>query len=183
MHGVRQNGAALGLAVSLLFLSCLPSAATQIDRRSPRELAGEATLVVRGQVKSQRSFWNAAHTRILTEIEIEVRQSFKGSPASRIRVLQAGGVADGVRMTVHGVPSWRPGEDVLLYLEPSLGDRFRVAGLSQGKFGLQRDPRSGELFATRPFLGTTVSGSSDSAIRLPLRSLLRASGLRVQEVR
>ena len=108
----------LGLAVVLLMGSS--ALATQILPLSTQQLADGSPTVVRGTVVEERSYWNDAKTRILTEVEIEVAQSFKGSAPTRLRVVQMGGIVGTTKMTVAGALSWRTGEEVVLFLEPSL---------------------------------------------------------------
>ena len=175
--------------LSVLTLTLLAGSdchATQILPRTTAQLAEGSQSVVLGTVLSKRSFWNDAGTRILTEIEIEVEQSFKGSAPSRVKVVQMGGVVGTTRMTVAGALGWSAGEQVLLFLEPSLPGSHRVTGFSQGKFQLERDRTTGEWMARRPaLLGIEFAGASKSVaganIRIPLSELLEDAGLRYQE--
>lgn len=159
----------------MVFLCVLASSAsaTQIEFRSLPSLAEDSQLVVQGQVSKVRSFWNEAHTRILTEVEITTLSSHKGAAPTSVRVLQVGGVVDGVRMTVHGAPSWPLGQDVLLFLEPSTPGNFRLSGFTQGRFELHRDPDSGEWIASRPLYGIEIAGKNAQELSLPLDQLLQ----------
>ena len=170
-------------ALSALILTCLTpdfANSTQILARSPEQLGATSTLVVRGRVAELSSFWNESETKILTEVEIEVDANHKGQAPTRLRVLQMGGVVGNVKMTVAGSLVWNPGEDVLLFLEDSLPNRFRVAGFSQGKFTVERDATTGELFVRQASLGAAeiVAGSTvdktaqAGTARMPLQSLL-----------
>lgn len=151
---MRQR--ALLVLLSLCILApAVPAFATQVVHRTPEELGRSAELVVRGRVDDVRSFWNADRTRILTEVTVSVVSQHKGAPVGTVRVLQMGGVVDGVRMTVAGALSWTANEDVLLFLEPSLDRRYRVAGFNQGKYRIQRDPRTGVEFVQQAPLGGT----------------------------
>jgi len=133
---------------------------TQIIYRSSKQMGEEASLVVTGKVSGVRSYWNDKQTKIFTETTIQIDQAYKGDAASAVRVIQMGGVVGTVRMHVHGALAWRPGEDVLLFLDSYDVDRYRVSGFSQGKFGVERDPVTGEAFVTRPMLdGTEVLGA------------------------
>ena len=124
--------------------------ATEIEYVSPRQMGDESALVVRGKVASVRSFWNDAHTKIFTETVIQVDETYKGQGAGEVRVVQMGGVVDNMQMHVYGALSWHPGEEVLLCLDRLDVDRYRVAGFSQGKFHIERDPATGEPFIRRP---------------------------------
>lgn len=120
--------------------------ATQVIYKSPQQLGEESALVVQGRVASVRSFWNPQRTKIYTETIVAVDDTFKGRSASTVSLLQLGGEVDGVRVSVHGALNWRLGEEVLLFLEPYTGGSFHVSGFSQGKYEIERDPRTGEPF-------------------------------------
>jgi hypothetical protein len=124
--------------------------ATQIEYVSPRQMGDESALVVRGKVASVRSFWNDAHTKIFTETVVQVDETYKGGVVGSARIIQLGGVVDHMRVHVHGALEWHRGEEILLFLDRIDGDQFRVAGFSQGKFNIERDPVTGKAFIRRP---------------------------------
>ncbi|RJR29502.1 MAG: hypothetical protein C4574_03495 [Candidatus Latescibacterota bacterium] len=180
----------ISLCVSVFLALAIVSVAlhaTQLMRMTARDLGAESSLVVRGSVSEVRSDWNATHTKIFTETTIKVAETFKGSGAPLIRVVQIGGVAGTVRMTAHGALQWRPGEEVLLFLELGRGGAYRVTGFSQGKLAVERDPVTGEAFIaqsqteTGPVIriaaGEAVPKTSGSG-RVPLRTFVnQALGL------
>lgn len=143
-------------AVVCLLLALILSApvvqATKIIQMNPERLAASASTVVRGTVTSVESFKNASGKKVFTETVIAVAESYKGSPGGQVRLLQLGGVVDGVKITVHGALHWTHGEEVVVFLEPYQGDSFHVAGFSQGKFQVERDPQTGRAFVMRPAL-------------------------------
>jgi hypothetical protein len=168
----------LGAVFALILITLLTSSAsaTQIEYRSVEELGVDANLVVRGEVSSVRSYWNESRTRILTETTVRVTDEFKGRAGGEVRIVQMGGELDGIRMTVAGALEWQPGEDVVLFLEDSLPGQYRVSGFSQGKYSVQRDPRSGEEFVVQAGLGSAeLVGASRSfrAEQLQLDDLLQ----------
>jgi hypothetical protein len=124
--------------------------ATQVEYVSPRQMGEESALVVRGRVGSVRSFWNESHTKILTETVIQVDETYKGGAEGTVRVLQLGGVVDHMRVHVHGALIWHGGEEVLLFLDRMDGGDYRVAGFSQGKLDIERDPVTGNAYIKRP---------------------------------
>ena len=126
--------------------------ATKIIEMNPEELAVQATEVVRGTVIRVGSFKNDSGTKIFTETIITVEESYKGTAADEVRLVQLGGEVDGVRVTVHGALNWTQGEEVVVFLEPYQDGSFHVAGFSQGKFKIERDPSTGRAFVTRPDL-------------------------------
>jgi len=168
-----------GIWVGLLIAGgVLPSAwATQVLYRTPRQLGTESRLVVRGEVIGVRSYWNETRTKIFTAARVSVDETYKGSGASTIDVVQLGGVVGSVKVTVHGALSWREGEDVVLFLEPYDGpsagtETFQVSGFSQGKFSVQKDPRTGKSFVSRPetsgaeLVGAPSAGSPEPSSRI-----------------
>jgi hypothetical protein len=157
----------LGLAACAALSSAAD--ATQVLRRTPRELGAESALVVRGEVVEVRSYWNEKRTKIFTAARIAVGETFKGGSASTIDVIQLGGVVDNVKVNVQGALAWEPGEEVVLFLEPYDGSAasaaaFQVSGFSQGKFAVERDPRTGKAFVNRPeATGVELVGASSPA--------------------
>jgi hypothetical protein len=142
----------------------------------------ESALVVLGTVSSVRSFWNEAHTKVLTETVVRVDETYKGEAMGTVSVLQLGGVVDHMRVHVHGAPAWSRGEEVLLFLDRMDGTNYRVAGFSQGKFNVERDPLTGEAFVKRPALdGGEVVGAPPAdervvgtgPVRMPLDEFVK----------
>jgi len=164
------------LALGLLIFLASPALATQVQYRSIEDLGAESALVVRGEVTGTRAYWNDAHTRILTETTVSVSERYKGSGPGELRLVQMGGVLDGVKMTVAGALAWQPGETVVLFLEDSLPGRYRVTGFSQGKYRVERDPRTGEEFVRQDGLGGAelidAPARGVQTGRIPLSSLL-----------
>jgi len=140
---------AIVLAVIVL-IAAVAVDATQVLFRTPQELGKESILVVQGRVTGVESYWNESHTKILTEAHVSVDESFKGDAGRSLRIVQLGGVVGNVRMTVHGAIQWHAGKEVVLFLEPALPGTWQVAGLSQGKFDIERDPETGLAYVKRP---------------------------------
>ena len=138
--------------------------ATQVLFRTPQELGKESALVVQGRVIGVESYWNETRTKIFTEARISVDESFKGDGGRSLRVVQLGGVVGNVRMTVHGAIQWSAGKEVVLFLEPALPGMYQVAGFTQGKFDIERDPDTGLAYVKRPAQdGVELVGRPDDA--------------------
>ncbi len=99
-------------------------------------LAQFASDIVEARVTQTWSEWDAQHTRIYTYTTLTVTRSLKGSQSSTVLVKQPGGTKDGTTEVVYGVRHFRPGEDAVLFLEPSRDNdgAMRVVGLMQGNF-------------------------------------------------
>jgi hypothetical protein len=143
---MKRHSSFLGLIALAAAWTASPVDATQVVYRTPRQLGQDASLVVDGRVASVRSYWNESHSKIITEAVIDVAATHKGAGTSSVRVVQLGGVVGNVRMTVAGAVAWHSGEEVLLFLEPATPGAYQVAGFSQGKYRIERDPRSGKAY-------------------------------------
>lgn len=148
-------------ACALVALAAAAAVATQVIQRTPQELAQESALIVEGTVTGVRSYWNDDKSRIFTEATVAVGSTYKGRGGSTVRVVQPGGVVGNVRMTAHGALSWARGEEVLLFLEPSVPGAFQVAGFSQGKYAIERDARG------RTFVQQALPADAENAAAQP----------------
>jgi len=144
--------------------------ATQVIRSTPRQIADVSELAVQGKVSRVQSYWNADHTRIMTEARIAVDETFKGNAGSVVRVVQIGGTVGNVQMTTHGAVAWKNGQEVVLFLERAGSDTYQVAGLSLGKFDVRRDGRTGQAQIERPADGGARQLSADGATSTPNRT-------------
>ena len=78
---------------------------------------------------------------------------------------EAGGEVDGARYTVPGCPAFRSGEEVLLFVWRDAQGRAQVNGLSQGKFEIERDAKTGEATVQRSLPGLAVRDAKSLASR------------------
>ncbi len=80
---------------------------------------------------------------LLVEEYVKVAPSLQG--AQYVRIKQLGGTYNGVTTVVPGMPSFRTGERVLVFLRLNAETKdYRVVGLSQGKYEVHTDPETGE---------------------------------------
>jgi hypothetical protein len=156
----------LGAVVLALTLMAPLARATQVLYRSPQQLGAESSLVVRGEVTSVRSYWNESHTKILTETRISVADTYKGASGRTISVVQLGGVVGHVRMNVHGALSWSPGEEVLVFLEPFVGNAWQVSGFFQGKYNIVRDKNGNAFVQNAPSGDSELVGAPGAGRQL-----------------
>jgi hypothetical protein len=166
---MARNAIFLIIASLALGLIVAPAGATQVIQQTPQQLAQASSLIVDGKVASVRSYWNEDHSKILTEATVDVAGTHKGRNVSTVRVVQLGGVVGNVRMTAHGAVTWKRGEDVLLFLEPSLPGAYQVTGFSQGKYRIERDPNTGAAFV-QAAMPDGVDGSRAPASTTPARA-------------
>jgi len=161
--------------VAFLLVGCLmvcAALATQVMYQSPQQMGTQSALVVRGKVQSTQSYWNASRTKIFTRTQIAVDETYKGPHQGVIDIVQIGGTVDKVKVTVQGALLWKAGEEVLLFVEPYDASSFQVSGFSQGKFEVERDPKTGVAYVAAPPLeGTSLVGApSTDSLTKPSKS-------------
>jgi len=171
----------LWVLVCVLCILSTAGQATKISYQSPKELAVESSQIVRGTVTSVKSYWNEEGTKIFTEALVAVDETYKGVAIGEARILQLGGIVGHVNMNVEGALTWKPDEEVLLFLEPNVRGTFSVSGFSQGKFDVVRDPRTGAVFVKDADLGGVelVGGTRGAAPaprgRVPIDQFINAA--------
>lgn len=132
--------------VALLPLVVAASATTLV-RMQFTELAQEATAVARLRCLVSESRWEGGE--IWTETRFEVLEQEKGLLAGVATVRTMGGSAGRLHSRVDGVPVFRPGEEVYLFLWRRKGEAYSVLGWSQGTFRIGRNPRTGAEAVTQ----------------------------------
>ncbi len=121
----------------LLVVLAGPAVASSAIEMDVPALTRAASDVVRARVASTRCAWTEDHRRLVTFVEVEVLEGWKGPAPTRLTVLQPGGERDGIGQRVAGVVSLDVGEEVVLFLERQ-GQLYRVLGLSEGVYRVER---------------------------------------------
>jgi hypothetical protein len=124
------------LVFSLLAGGAQASSAMQMDVTA---LTRAASDVVRVRVSSTRCAWMDEHRRLVTFVEVEVLERWKGSAQGALRVVQPGGELDGIGQRVPGVAPLAVGEEVVLFLERR-GPWHSAVGLAQGVYRVEHVP-------------------------------------------
>ena len=117
--------------------------ATTAVRLSLEDLTAVSSAVVHGTVVDTQSRWNETGSLIVTDVRIRVADMIKGSPAGEITVTQLGGEVGKLKTEVPGAAAFRAGEETVLFLAEDGRGGLVVAGLSQGRFDVMEDARTG----------------------------------------
>lgn len=138
---MKRQAALLPFAVG--FLLTLPvSRATTLERMSVERMSQAAKAIARVRCVSNVTVWQRGEIWTLTTFSLE--QAWRGALEAEITVRSLGGTLGDVTSTVSGVPRFRPGEEVVLFLEPDpYGDYF-VVSWQQGTFRIHRDRRTSD---------------------------------------
>jgi hypothetical protein len=146
---VRSSAAAMCI---LILTAALSTALAQQKQKTVDELSKQADVVAVGRVTAMKSEWDEGKTRIITRVSLAVDEYLKeGNERSKtVTVVTLGGEIDEVGEMYTHVPTFRQSEHVIVFLRKDNRGDYRVAGGTQGKYSIERDPESGKM---------TVAGS------------------------
>ena len=133
---VRLRGFSAVLCVSLLTFALPLARATMVPRLSFEELTDSSDLVVSGSIIRSWAAWDSGHKYIWTHYEISVASAPKGKTAATVEFAEPGGTLDGVAHAIAGAVSYRPGEQVVVFLQRMPNGYLRTTGWGQGKYSL-----------------------------------------------
>jgi hypothetical protein len=171
----------LALALAMLLAVASNAWPTTFVKMSLEQLTAATPLIVRA--RCQGSIVSTEKSEIWTITSFEVREVWKGSAPQVVRVRLLGGRTAELTSHVEGVPRFRPGEDVVLFLVPSRRGNYSVTSWAQGTFRIRRAGANAQLvvmqdtaaFAPTEFTGASASRGTDSgAVRgMPLEEFRR----------
>lgn len=161
----------VGLALCTLGLSSVlighDASASVVQRLDVDALWQGADVVVEGTVMDVVSTWNRDRTGLQTRVRVAVARNVRGNTAQEIAIVHPGGVVDGNRHVIVGMPEFQPGERVRLYLraQPALLDAhdstntYRVFGWNQGKWIAQTHANGRTVYVRAPHPNERVVGA------------------------
>jgi len=130
-----------------LLICCAAVLGTTLEKMPLERMADVARVIVRARCVSNSTGWDAGE--IWTVTTFEVAETWKGLATDRVTVRLLGGTVGSLTSTVSGVPRFRTGEEVVLFLEPTTRGDFTVVSWQQGTFRVGRDPRNGAQIVTQ----------------------------------
>jgi hypothetical protein len=102
-------------------------------------LVEQADTIVQGRVERLDAQWDERRKIIFTNIQIRVDEQLKGAAQPTVLVRQLGGKVGSLNMSISGMPAFRPGENVIVFLKRNPEPTYHVVGLSQGKYQIADD--------------------------------------------
>jgi len=163
----------LSFSTSLLIL-IIPSLtfASVALQLSNKEMAEKADEIVIGTVKSIDYILDEKQQTPYTITSVSVERWIKGNSKEKdIRIRQIGGKFGDQQLFITGDARMKKGEKVLLFLKK--GEEFRfVLALSQAKFSIIRDEKTGEEKAIRD-ISQLGLGKFDSAGKMIVEKQLK----------
>jgi hypothetical protein len=163
------GGAAVAaVAVSALVLSVGPVMGTTLIRQGLERLTSDDEGILVAQVLDTRSYWNADHSFILTDVRVLPSRVLKGDPAPGevTFTVMGGSVGDLTSLVIDG-PELVPGSEYVLFLHhedlPGARGRLTIGNLAQGVFEVADSPhgkRAVSQAARHPLIADS-SGNED----------------------
>jgi hypothetical protein len=134
-----------GLAIGLL--ACSVVNATSLARMSVGQMAHAAAVIVRARCLTNEVRREEGEIWTFTAFQIE--ETWKGEAPARITVRLLGGRLGEITSHVSGVPQFRAGEDVVLFLERAPRGNYSVVSWEQGTFRIHGGSRPSEFTVTQ----------------------------------
>lgn len=127
--------------LALLGLTAALANATTLARLRFEDLAQQSSAVARLRCLGSEFHWDRGE--LFTETRFEVLEQNKGLLPGVVTVRTIGGTSGHLHSHVDGVPVFRSGEEVYLFLWEKSGEPYRVLGWAQGTFRISHDEESG----------------------------------------
>lgn len=120
---------------------------TTLAQLSLDHLVNAAHAVVLAKAIENQRIWR--HGEIWTVTHFHVVENWKGGCPPEIQVWMIGGQVGRIISYVPGAPRFRPGEEVVLFLEPTHTGALSITAWGEGTFRLRFDARTDEPRVTQ----------------------------------
>jgi len=124
-----------------IVLIAIVANATTLVRLPFYKLVENSSAIAR--VRCVNSVTRLESGEVWTDTVFEVTEHDKGYLPARIVVRTPGGRFQHIQSHVDGVPEFRPGEELFLFLTGHPGAQFRIVGWTQGTFRIRMNPHTG----------------------------------------
>jgi hypothetical protein len=140
----------LALFSAAIVVAAVPLRATVLVPADLSELSRSAAAIVRGTVTVVKPEWADGRRRVETIVTVAVEQTLKGGLGRTVSFKVPGGEIGRYRSVMVGAPTFREGEEVILFLGGQAPALPYLLGLGQGVYRVQRDSRTGEARVLSP---------------------------------
>jgi len=133
-------------------------------------LAQQADMVIRAQVLATQAKIEGTQARILTEVELNALECWKGTCPEVVTALVAGGQQGDIEQRLSGSAQFAPGEECVVFLKAHGKTRFKVLGMAQGKYRLEwKEDLSEPVVAPEEMKDVELIYSDAQRMVMPLR--------------
>ena len=141
-----------------------------------REVVGGASLIVRGTVTDVRTI-TTPERRVESVATVAVASVLKGDVVSFVSVLVPGGAVGNRRFVRIGAPTFRQGQQAVLFLRRDSGGQWRPVQLGMGVYRVHTDRMTGQARVEPPVL----AGWSTAPVGRVVRGDARRQSVAVPE--
>ena len=122
---------------------------SQLVNPGIERLSKDADIILTGKVVHQKSNWNKDHSRIYTDVTVEINECLKGNANNAIVIKNPGGEVGEVGELYSHMPTFKNDEEVLLFVKKDREkDAFKVLDGAEGKVTLIKDLKTGEMMTS-----------------------------------
>lgn len=123
--------------------ACVPGAgATTLKAISGDEQIQQAEAIFRGRVEriDAARDWSKPHGPVISTVRFTRLAVYKGQVASAVSLDFLGGAADGVELRVEGMPTFKAGQEYVLFVSGKQNRACPVVGWTEGQLLVDRKP-------------------------------------------
>jgi hypothetical protein len=129
----------------------LPMSASTVQRMELAQLVSAADNIVQGRVESVEARYE--DRMIYTYVSVAIDDPIKGERRRTVLLRQMGGTIGAKTVSIAGMPQFKAGDQVIVFLKDRQNGTFDVVGLNQGKYDIADD------YAVAHVSGVTVLDS------------------------
>ncbi len=115
-------------------------------------LTRNAQVIVHGRVVQVTPQWTEGRRRVVSVVSIDALEYLKGDFGPRFEIQVPGGTMGRYRSVMAGAPSFKEGQEVILFLAAQPPSLPYIVGFSQGVYRVMADPATGRAVVTPPAL-------------------------------
>ena len=124
----------LGPLILVLAILATPLFATTVQRMELPQLVSASDNIVQGRVESVEARYEG--NMICTYVSVAVDDPLKGDRRRTVLVRQLGGRIGAKTIWIAGMPQFKTGDQVIVFLRNRRDGTFDVIGLNQGKYNI-----------------------------------------------
>jgi hypothetical protein len=125
------------LKVVIMAMLATPVFATTVQKMELQQLVAASDSIVQGTVESVEARYE--EKMIYTYVSIVVDDPLKGEQRRTVLLRQIGGTIGAKTVWISGMPQFRAGQQVIVFLRNRQDGTFDVIGLNQGKYDIIDD--------------------------------------------
>lgn len=133
---------------SLVFAALSPCVfASMLEPWGTKDLTKKSNSIAVGEVTSKWTSYDPERKMVYTYVKLKIAETLKGQKRSEVLIRVPGGQSKNLAMSVHGVASFRQGEKALVFLQQDRDGAPSLVGMSQGKYLVRVDSKTGKEMA------------------------------------